>query len=44
MTNSPIYVIGHMNPDTDAIAAAIGYAWLIHERDELDAVAGLPGL
>ena len=43
MTNSPIYVIGHMNPDTDAIAAAIGYAWLIHERDELDAVAGRAG-
>ncbi|MBO6007220.1 MAG: DHH family phosphoesterase, partial [Lachnospiraceae bacterium] len=22
----PVYVIGHKNPDTDAIASAIGYA------------------
>jgi len=30
---SPVYVIGHLNPDTDAIAAAMGYAWLLRERD-----------
>jgi inorganic pyrophosphatase/exopolyphosphatase len=28
-----IYVIGHVNPDTDSIAAAMGYAWLLRERD-----------
>ena len=26
------YVIGHVNPDTDSIASAMGYAWLLHER------------
>ena len=24
-----IYVIGHINPDTDSIASAMGYAWLL---------------
>jgi len=43
MSNSPIHVIGHVNPDTDSIAAAIGYAWLIRERDDVDAVAGRAG-
>lgn len=33
----PIFVIGHMNPDTDSIASAIGYAWLLRERDRQDA-------
>lgn len=37
------YVIGHVNPDTDSIAAAIGYAWLLHERDDLDAVPARAG-
>ncbi len=27
------YVIGHINPDTDTIAAAMGYAWLLNETD-----------
>lgn len=40
---SPIYVTGHVNPDTDSIAAAMGYAWLIRERDGLDAVASRAG-
>jgi manganese-dependent inorganic pyrophosphatase len=43
MMASPIYVTGHVNPDTDSIAAAIGYAWLIRERDGLDAVAARAG-
>ena len=30
---SKTYVIGHINPDTDSIAAAMGYAWLLKERD-----------
>ena len=39
----PIYVIGHQNPDTDSIAAALGYAWLLRERDGTDAVAARAG-
>ena len=26
-----IYVIGHINPDTDSIASAMGYAWLLQD-------------
>jgi len=37
------YVIGHVNPDTDSIASAIGYAWLLRERDEIEAVAARAG-
>jgi manganese-dependent inorganic pyrophosphatase len=33
----PIYVVGHKNPDTDTVVSAIGYAWLLRERDKLDA-------
>jgi manganese-dependent inorganic pyrophosphatase len=29
------YVVGHVNPDTDSIASAIGYSWLLKERDQL---------
>ncbi|MBP7694616.1 MAG: DHH family phosphoesterase [Anaerolineales bacterium] len=43
MSLSPIHVIGHQNPDTDAIASALGYAWLIRERDGLNAVAARAG-
>ena len=38
-----IYVIGHVNPDTDSIAAAIGYAWCLRERDGQDAVPARAG-
>ena len=38
-----IYVIGHINPDTDSIAAAMGYAWLLRERDGAEAVAARAG-
>ena len=38
-----IYIIGHVNPDTDSIAAAMGYAWLLKERDALDTVAARAG-
>ena len=37
------YIIGHVNPDTDSIAAAIGYAWLLRERDGLDAIPARAG-
>ena len=40
---APIYVIGHVNPDTDSIAAAMGYAWLLHERDGVETVAARAG-
>ncbi|GJM40734.1 MAG: manganese-dependent inorganic pyrophosphatase [Ardenticatenaceae bacterium] len=29
---SGTYVIGHINPDTDSIAAAMGYAWLLQNQ------------
>ncbi|WKZ38208.1 MAG: DHH family phosphoesterase [Anaerolineales bacterium] len=38
-----IYVVGHINPDTDSIASAMGYAWLLRERDGADAVAARAG-
>jgi manganese-dependent inorganic pyrophosphatase len=38
-----VYVIGHVNPDTDSIAAAMGYAWCLRERDGMDAVAARAG-
>jgi manganese-dependent inorganic pyrophosphatase len=38
-----IYVIGHVNPDTDTIAAAMGYAWLLRERDGSDTIAARAG-
>ena len=38
-----VYVIGHVNPDTDSIAAALGYAWLLRERDKMDAIAARAG-
>jgi len=37
------YVIGHVNPDTDSIAAAMGYAWLLRERDGEDTAAARAG-
>lgn len=40
----PIYVIGHVNPDTDSISSAIGYAWLLRERDDLDVIAARNGV
>jgi manganese-dependent inorganic pyrophosphatase len=40
---TPIYVIGHVNPDTDSIAAAMGYAWLLHERDYEETIAARAG-
>jgi manganese-dependent inorganic pyrophosphatase len=38
-----IFVIGHVNPDTDSIASAMGYAWLLRERDKVNAVAARAG-
>lgn len=38
-----IYVVGHINPDTDSIASAMGYAWLLRERDGLNTTAARAG-
>ncbi len=38
-----IYVIGHINPDTDTVAAAMGYAWLLRARDGVNTVAARAG-
>jgi manganese-dependent inorganic pyrophosphatase len=38
-----VYVIGHVNPDTDSIASAMGYAWLLRERDNMDTIASRAG-
>lgn len=38
-----ILVIGHRNPDMDAIASAVGYAWLLNEVNETNYVAGRTG-
>ncbi len=38
-----INVIGHVNPDSDSIAAAVGYAWLLRERDGSETQAARAG-
>lgn len=43
LSTDNIYVVGHRNPDMDAIASAIGYAWLLHERDGEEATAARAG-
>ena len=40
---SKTYVIGHVNPDTDSIASAMGYAWLLNERDDSNVTAARAG-
>jgi len=40
---SSTYVIGHINPDTDSIASAMGYAWLLNERDNAGVIAARAG-
>jgi manganese-dependent inorganic pyrophosphatase len=41
--NGTIYVIGHLNPDTDAIASAMGYAWLLRDQRDNEIVAARAG-
>lgn len=38
-TQMPLYVVGHRNPDTDAICAAIGYADLLRRKGHPEALA-----
>lgn len=40
----PIYVLGHKNPDTDSVCAAIGYTELMHLQGSPQAVAGRQGI
>jgi manganese-dependent inorganic pyrophosphatase len=40
---APLHVIGHVNPDIDSIASAMGYAWLLRERDGQNALAARAG-
>lgn len=42
-TQMPLYVVGHRNPDTDAICSAIGYADLLRRKDGIQAVAARCG-
>lgn len=42
-SNMPLYVIGHKNPDTDAICAAIGYADLLQKQGKTEALAARCG-
>lgn len=41
--SAPIYVIGHKNPDPDAICSAIGYAWFLREHHKEPAEAACCG-
>jgi manganese-dependent inorganic pyrophosphatase len=38
-----VYVIGHVNPDTDAIASAMGYAWLLDSQQDEEVIAARAG-
>ncbi len=40
---SGTYVIGHINPDTDSIASAMGYAWLLQNQEEDPVIAARAG-
>ena len=43
-SKNTIYVIGHINPDADAICSAMGYAWLLqHENPDVTVVAARAG-
>lgn len=41
--DNKVYVIGHVNPDTDAVASAMAYAWLLQERDGINAIPARAG-
>jgi manganese-dependent inorganic pyrophosphatase len=42
-SNNPVYVIGHRNPDTDAICSAIAYADLLQRTTLPEAIAAACG-
>jgi manganese-dependent inorganic pyrophosphatase len=39
----PVLVVGHRNPDTDSIAAAIAYAWMLGEEHDGNVVPARAG-
>ena len=41
--NNPLYVIGHINPDTDSIASAMGYAWLLQDQQNEEVIPARAG-
>ncbi len=43
MPTSPIYVLGHKNPDSDAVCSAVGYAALLRLQGQSAAVAARQG-
>jgi len=43
LTAEAILVIGHRNPDMDAIASAMGYAWVRGQAEKIPHIAGRPG-
>lgn len=40
---TPLYVLGHKNPDSDSICAAVGYTALLHAQGQSNAVAARQG-
>ena len=42
-TSKQIHVIGHVNPDTDSIASAMGYAWLLQDQLGENVIAARAG-
>lgn len=43
MPSAALYVLGHRNPDSDSICAAVGYAALLQLQGQADAVAARQG-
>lgn len=41
--STPVYVIGHKNPDPDAVCSAIAYAWFLQTHQKMNAVAACCG-
>jgi manganese-dependent inorganic pyrophosphatase len=37
-TSNVTYVVGHINPDTDSIASAMGYAWLLNDSVQNESI------
>jgi manganese-dependent inorganic pyrophosphatase len=44
VTPTPLYVLGHKNPDSDSICSAIGYTALLHAQGMEEAVAARQGV
>jgi manganese-dependent inorganic pyrophosphatase len=43
MTSNTVLVMGHLHPDMDAIASALGYAWLLQQTGSDQYTAGRAG-